>query len=108
LADWQKYNFKNKPENKDKWTDVGLWSYSRHPNYFGEILCWVGLFIAALSYLSGIKYLFIISPIYISALLLFVSGIPPLEKRYDEKYRDNERYQQYKASTPLLIPWLKK
>jgi steroid 5-alpha reductase family enzyme len=108
IADWQKFQFKNNPENKGKWTDVGLWKYSRHPNYFGEILCWIGLFIAVLPYLTGIKYLLIISPLYITSLLLFVSGIPPLEKRYDKKYGDNRKYQQYKESTSLLIPWFKR
>ncbi len=107
-ADQQKFHFKNQPENKGKWTDVGLWNYSRHPNYFGEIICWVGLFIAVFPYLSGIRYLFIISPIYITSLLLFVSGIPLLEKRYEKKYGDNRKYQQYKDSTSILIPWFKK
>ncbi len=108
IADWQKFKFKNNPENKGKWTDIGLWKYSRHPNYFGEILCWIGLFIAVLPYLSGLRYLFIVSPVYITSLLLFVSGIPPLEKRYDQKYGDDRKYQQYKSSTSLLIPWFKK
>lgn len=108
VADQQKFHFKNNPENKGKWVDVGLWKYSRHPNYFGEVLCWVGLFTAVFPYLSGLKYLFIISPLYITLLLLFVSGIPPLEKRYEEKYGDNRKYQQYKSSTSLLIPWFKK
>jgi len=108
IADQQKFHFKNQPENKGKWTDVGLWNYSRHPNYFGEILCWVGLFITVIPYLSGVSYLFVISPVYITSLLLFVSGIPPLEKRYDKKYADNRKYQQYKNSTSILIPWFKK
>jgi steroid 5-alpha reductase family enzyme len=108
IADQQKFKFKNNPENKGKWTNIGLWKYSRHPNYFGEILCWVGLFIAVIPYLSGLQYLFVISPIYITSLLLFVSGIPPLEERYQKKYGDNRKYQQYKQSTSILIPWFKK
>lgn len=104
VADWQKYSFKNNPQNASKWTDVGLWRYARHPNYFGEMTCWWGLFIFILPYLSGIEYLSIIGPIFITFLLLFVSGIPPLEKAYREKYKGNAEYQKYRNSTHLLIP----
>ncbi len=107
VADWQKFQFKNNPENKGKWVNLGLWKYSRHPNYFGEILCWLGLYIAVFPYLSGWEYLTIISPIYITYLLVFVSGIPILEKRYDPKYAGNSKYQQYKSTTSVLIPWFK-
>ncbi len=104
IADWQKFTFKNKLENKNKWIQGGLWKYSRHPNYFGEILCWWGMFIIALPYLQGVELLTVISPLYITILLLFVSGIPLLEKKHDEKYGDREDYQQYKEKTSVLIP----
>ncbi len=104
IADWQKFTFKNKPENKNKWADTGLWKYSRHPNYFGEILCWWGVFVIALPYLEGVELLSIISPAYITILLLFVSGIPPLEKKHDEKYGDRADYREYKEKTSILIP----
>lgn len=104
FADQQKYNFKSKSDNKDKWIDKGLWKFSRHPNYFGEILCWVGIFIFSIPYLSNLYWFSIISPLFIAFILIFVSGIPPLEKRYDEKYKDNKSYKEYKRKTSLLVP----
>jgi steroid 5-alpha reductase family enzyme len=107
FADKQKFEFKNKKENKGKWIQSGLWKYSRHPNYFGEMLCWWGIYIFALPFLSGWEYITIVSPLFISFMLLFFSGIPPLEKRYNERYKDNKEYQKYKNDTPLIIPFIK-
>jgi steroid 5-alpha reductase family enzyme len=78
-ADQQKLSFKKCPENKGKWCDVGVWKYSRHPNYFGEMLLWWGLYVASLPVLKGLEYLVIIGPVFLTLLLLFVSGIPLLE-----------------------------
>jgi steroid 5-alpha reductase family enzyme len=108
IADWQKFTFKNKPQNRDLWISSGLWAYSRHPNYFGEMLVWWGIFIFTSSLLSGRFWFTIIGPVFITSLLLFVSGIPPLEKRYQQKYADNMAYQKYKKRTSLLIPLLPK
>jgi len=104
ISDWQKFTFKNNPQNKNLWIQSGLWKYSRHPNYFGEILCWWGIFIFTLPFIQGSSWLTIIGPIFITLILLFVSGIPPLEKRYDSKYADNKKYQEYKKRTSILIP----
>jgi steroid 5-alpha reductase family enzyme len=104
-ADHQKYFFKIDPKNQDLWIATGLWKYSRHPNYFGEMLCWWGIFIFSTPFLSGWAWLLVIGPVYITSLLLFVSGIPPLEKKYDEKYKDNQDYQSYKKRTSLIIPF---
>jgi len=104
IADHQKFTFKNKVENKGKWIESGLWKYSRHPNYFGEILVWWGIFIAVVPFLSQIQYLTIISPIFITILLLFVTGIPTLEKKYSQRYKGNRDYQKYTNSTSILIP----
>lgn len=104
VADWQKFKFKSNPENSGQWIQSGLWKYSRHPNYFGEILCWIGIFILAIPALSGWLWLSVISPVYITFLLLFLSGIPTLEKKYDERYAGNEAYKQYKNQTSILIP----
>ncbi len=106
IADMQKYVFKNKEENRGKWISSGLWKYSRHPNYLGEILMWVGVFIYVLPYLNDISLLTIISPIYIIYLLLFVSGVPTLEKEYAKRYEDNEEYSKYVKNTGVLLPKL--
>jgi steroid 5-alpha reductase family enzyme len=103
VADMQQFNFRNNPANKDHWTNIGLWKYSRHPNYFGEMLMWWGLFIYILPYLSGANLLAIISPLYITGLLLFVSGVPILEKKNDERYKGSRDYQRYKDATSLIV-----
>ena len=108
FADQQKFEFKNNPKNKDKWIETGIWKYSRHPNYFGEMLCWWGIYTITLPYLRGFEHIVIIGPLFISFLLLFVSGIPTLEKKYDEKYKDDPAYQDYKNRTSLLLPLPKK
>src|SRR3990167_1063781 len=104
IADQQKFIFKNKAENKDRWISTGLWKYSRHPNYFGEMLVWWGIFIIALPYLENWQYISVIGPLFITFLLLFVTGIPPLEKKYEEKYRNNPDFEKYKEKTSLLVP----
>jgi steroid 5-alpha reductase family enzyme len=106
IADMQKFNFKLK--QPEKWADTGLWRYSRHPNYFGEILMWLGVFIYCVPYLAGVSYFSIISPLFITVLLLFVSGVPTIERKYDQKFAGNTDYQRYKQSTSLIIPWFKR
>jgi len=108
LADWQKFVFKSNPENKRKWIQSGLWKYSRHPNYFGELLCWWGVFIYVLPYLNGLMYISIIGPLFISFLILKVSGIPILEKKYDQRYKNNKEYKKYKKTTSVLVLMPKK
>ncbi len=101
IADIQKYRFKK--ANKG-WVNVGLWKYSRHPNYFGEMLIWWGLFVYSFGVSRDLWWISIIGPIFITVLLRFVTGIPPLEKRYEKKYADNKDYQTYKTNTRLLLP----
>ncbi|KAG5684442.1 hypothetical protein PVAND_013676 [Polypedilum vanderplanki] len=104
VADYQKFTFRSLPENKGNFMSSGLWAYSRHPNYFGEILLWLGV---AISSFSGSKsYSVFISPIFVALLLIFVSGIPALEKKADQLYANNEEYQLYKKNTPVLIPFI--
>ena len=103
-ADTQKYRFKSNPENRGDFISQGLWRYSRHPNYFGEILCWWGIFLIAAPSLTGTAWLAILGPVSITALLLFVSGIPMLEKKHDKKYGGNPAYKEYKDATSIFIP----
>lgn len=107
IADLQKFRFTQEPKNKGKWIDHGLWHYSRHPNYFGEICVWIGMYVTVFSSLNGLeKVIGLISPIVIFITLRFISGVPPLEKSADKKWGDKRDYRAYKKRTNLLIPWL--
>lgn len=108
IADYQKYKFKSQKQNKNKFISHGFWSLSRHPNYFGEILIWIGIYFYALPALNLTETLLsLLSPITIMVILLFFTGIPPLEKKYNKKYKNNKAYQKYKSKTPLLVPFTK-
>ncbi|KAI4347252.1 hypothetical protein L6164_008079 [Bauhinia variegata] len=104
IADQQKLNFKRLPENQGKWCYVGLWKYTRHPNYFGEILLWWGIFSASTPVLKGAEWLVILGPIFLTLLLLFVSGIPLIENSADKKFGNVDGYRSYKRRTSPLIP----
>ena len=98
IGDQQLAEFKKNPDNKGKIITTGLWRYTRHPNYFGEVFLWWGIFIITLS--SPYWYLGILGPLTITILILFVSGIPMLEEKYD----NNPEYQEYKKRTSKFIP----
>ncbi len=104
IADRQKSQFKKDPENEGDFISTGLWAWSRHPNYFGEITLWTGIAIIAIPILSGWQWVTLISPVFVTILLTRVSGIPMLEKRADERWGDREAYQRYKENTPVLVP----
>lgn len=106
VADSQKSRFNANPENKGKFIQTGLWSRSRHPNYFGEILLWVGVAVIALPVLQGWQWIALISPVFVTLLLTRISGIPLLEKKADQKWGGQQDYETYKKNTPLLIPRL--
>ncbi len=106
-ADSQKSRFNADPSNKGKFIQTGLWSRSRHPNYFGEIVLWIGIAIIALPVLQGWQWVALISPIFVTLLLTRVSGIPLLEKKADQKWGGQAEYEEYKKRTPVLIPRLK-
>ncbi len=105
VADQQKFAFRNDPANKGRWIDRGLWRYSRHPNYFGEMLCWWGLFIAASPALSGWTWLSAAGPAFLTGLLLFGTGIPTVAKAQRERYGHDPAFQAYLRRTSLLVPW---
>ena len=106
VADSQKSQFRANPANKGKFINTGLWAKSRHPNYFGEIVLWIGVAIVAAPVLQGWQWVALISPVFVTILLTRVSGVPMLEKRADEKWGGQPDYEQYKKETPVLIPKL--
>jgi steroid 5-alpha reductase family enzyme len=108
VADSQKNRFNADPSNKGKFIQTGLWSRSRHPNYFGEIVLWVGIAIIAIPVLQGWQWIAMISPLFVTLLLTRVSGVPLLEKKADKKWGGQEGYETYKKNTPVLIPRLTK
>ncbi|MFW9851974.1 MAG: DUF1295 domain-containing protein [Candidatus Thorarchaeota archaeon] len=107
IADYQKNKFRAVPENKGKFITSGLWSISRHPNYFGEIVIWIGVALIALPTLATWRFITLISPIYIALQLTLISGVSMLEKRADKKWGGQEDYEEYKKNTPALIPRLR-
>jgi steroid 5-alpha reductase family enzyme len=95
-------------KNRGKWIASGLWKYSRHPNYFGEILVWIGIYVFVFSSLIGFERLYALaSPLFITFLLVFVSGLPQLEKGADKKWGHLKAYREYKRRTSTLILWFK-
>jgi steroid 5-alpha reductase family enzyme len=105
MADYQKWQFRQDPLNKGRFITTGLWEHSRHPNYFGEILMWWGVFAAAAGSLPWAQVAAAsASPLFVSFLLMYVSGVPLLEKSADEKWGDDPSYQAYKAKTHVLLP----
>ena len=104
VSDNQKSKFRSNPENKDKFITTGIWSWSRHPNYFGEILLWIGITVIALPVLQGWQFVTLISPIFIIILLTQISGVRLLELRGKKKWGDDEEYKNYIKKTSVLIP----
>ena len=99
LADWQLDRFIKNPDNRGKIMNQGLWRYSRHPNYFGEVTMWWGIYILALSVPWG--WVSVIGPLTISYIILFVSGVPMTERFME----DNPAFADYKRRTSAFIPW---
>jgi len=104
VADSQKSRFRADPKNKGKFIHTGLWAWSRHPNYFGEIVLWIGVTVIALPVLQSWQWITLISPVFVTLLLTRVSGVPMLEKRADEEWGGQADYEAYKKRTPALIP----
>ena len=103
VADQQKSRFKQDPANKGKFISTGLWAWSRHPNYFGEIVLWVGMAIIAIPVLQGWQWATLISPVFVYLLLTKVSGVPMLEDKADERWGGQDDYEEYKRRTPVLV-----
>lgn len=114
IADHQKFVFKNDSANAGQWIQSGFWKYSRHPNYFGETLVWWGVYLLAIPTLlatgSAAYWLLplgALGPLCITLILLFVSGIPLLEEKADERYGDRADYQEYKRKTHVFFLWFR-
>ncbi len=106
VSDTQKNKFNKK--NKGAFIDVGLWKYIRHPNYLGEIIIWFGIFVISINYINSIfTALSILSPIFVFVLLRFLTGVPQLEQRGEEKWGKQEKYLKYKERTGILLPKFK-
>ena len=106
IADSQKTKFRANDDNKDKFISSGLWKYSRHPNYLGEIILWLGISLISFSSLEGFQYITLISPIFTYLLLVNVSGINFLEKSGEKKWGHLESYKKYLKETPRLFGFL--
>lgn len=109
IGDYQKTKFYRTKNHAHSFIDTGLWRYSRHPNYFGEILLWVGVYLfAASAFTWWIAVIALLGPVYLTCLLRFVSGVPPLEKSADAQFGHLPTYWKYKNSTNCLVPWFPK
>ncbi|KAJ1435542.1 hypothetical protein B484DRAFT_359097 [Ochromonadaceae sp. CCMP2298] len=115
LADWQKSSYRNDKKNDGHWCDKGMWKYSRYPNYFGELLTWWSIYFGSMSALLApvaaeaamipwAPLVGLLSPAFVTLLLLKVSGIPLLEAKYKKEYKGNVGYQDYVSRTPLIVP----
>lgn len=104
VADAQKSAFRKRSANARRFITTGLWAWSRHPNYFGEIMVWAGVALVALPALSGWRYATLMSPVFVWLLLTRVSGIPLLEARATARWGNDPDYVAYRNATPVLVP----
>ncbi|MFX1379594.1 MAG: DUF1295 domain-containing protein [Promethearchaeota archaeon] len=102
FGDYQLYKFKKNPENKGKVMDKGLWKYTQHPNYFGEVTQWWGLYVIAIAAPFG--FITFIGPLFITYMIIKVSGIKLLDKHYE----GDDKYADYKKRTSTFFPWFPK
>ena len=104
VSDTQKTRFNSNSKNKGNFISTGLWSISRHPNYFGELILWIGITIIALPTFSGLQYLGCITPLFVYLLLNKISGVNLLEEIANNRWGNNSNYQKYKIKTPVFFP----
>jgi steroid 5-alpha reductase family enzyme len=105
IADNQKTAFRVDPDNAANFISTGLWAWSRHPNYFGEIVLWLGIAVMSYPVLVGGQLFTLISPIFVVILLTFISGVRLLEARANRLWGEDPDYQQYRRTTPTLMLW---
>jgi len=103
VSDYQKMIFRSKKKNQEKFIKNGLWAWSRHPNYFGEVIIWVGITIIAIPVLTDWQYITLLSPVFVTILLTRISGIPILEINAKIKWGNDLDYINHIKNTPLII-----
>jgi len=103
VADAQKRAFRSDSANGGRFIRGGLWAWSRHPNYFGEIVLWVGIATIAAPALSGWQWVTMVSPVFVVVLLTRVSGVPILERQATARWGDDQDYLEYRTNTPVLL-----
>jgi len=103
VADYQKTIFRRDQKNKEDFIKTGLWSLSRHPNYLGEIILWLGISVISFSSLSDWQYITLISPIFTYLLLVHISGVRILESNGKKKWGHLKTYNDYIDKTPMLL-----
>lgn len=104
VADEQKRRFRADPANEGRFIQTGLWAWSRHPNYFGEITLWTGVALVAWPALTGWQHVTLVSPVFVALLLTRVSGVPMLEARAEKRWGGDPAYRAYRERTPVLVP----
>lgn len=102
IADNQKRSFRKNTTKMH--INTGLWAYSRHPNYLGEIILWTGLTIISINYLSGFTFISLLTPVFVFVLLRYISGVPQLEASAEKKWGRDKKYINYKKNVGLLFP----
>jgi len=105
VADGQKRRFRSQPQNEGRFIQTGLWSWSQHPNYFGEIVLWCGVLLVSLPVLSGWQWVTLGSPLFVYVLLTRISGVRLLDAQADRRWGDDPAYQAYRRRTSTLVPW---
>lgn len=104
VADGQKKAFRADPANREKFITTGLWAWSQHPNYFGEIMLWTGMTIMAIPVLDGLQWMALVSPVFVFLLLTRISGVPLLRRQAKTRWGEDPAFQAYVRSTPILFP----
>jgi steroid 5-alpha reductase family enzyme len=102
-ADMQKTRFRKDPKNKSSFINSGLWAKSRHPNYLGELILWIGIAIMSIQSLEGLQYITLISPLFVYVLLVYISGVRMLEESGQKKWGTLPEYKEYLNNTPRLF-----
>tara|TARA_B110000459_G_scaffold199949_1_gene247502 strand:- start:545 stop:1399 length:855 start_codon:yes stop_codon:yes gene_type:complete len=103
VADIQKSNFRKLLSNKDKFITSGLWGRSRHPNYLGELVLWIGIAVMSIASLGGLQYLTLISPLFVYVLLMYISGVRMLEESGEKKWGHLDEYKKHIQDTPKFF-----